>query len=294
MITAKLVKELRDKTAAGMMDCKKALEACDGDLDKAVDWLRENGISKAAKKTGRIAAEGLVKIVSNDKAAVVVELNSETDFVAKNDGFLKLIDEVANTILISDVDSLEKANDLVFQSGVKVSDAVVEATAVIGEKISFRRFAKVEKNTDQKFGLYTHFDGKTAVIALMNGGTEEVAKDIAMQIASMKPNFVSRDDIDQEFIDHERKVQEGIVANDESLAAKPEKVQKGIIEGRLSKSLQEVCLADQVFFKNPDQKVSAYLKENGAECVSFTRFIVGEGIEKKEDNFADEVASMAK
>lgn len=291
MISASLVKELRDKTGAGMMDCKKALEECEADIVKAVDWLREKGIAKAANKAGRIAAEGLTKIASANNTAIIVEINSETDFVAKNEQFLSLINDCANEILVNQPSDLEAALKIDHE-GKKLEEMITEATVTIGEKISLRRFAVVEKNDSEYFGLYTHFDGRIAVITIVEGGGAEVAKDVAMQIASMNPNFISRADIDESFITHEREIQLGIVANDPTLANKPEKVILGIVEGRLSKSLQEICLNDQLFFKNPDQKVAQYLKENNALCKMFVRYAVGEGMEKKEDNFAAEVASM--
>lgn len=291
MITAGLVKELREKTGAGMMDCKKALEETNGDMAKAVDWLREKGIAKAAKKAGRIAAEGLTRVVAEGNKAAVIEVNSETDFVAKNEQFLTLIGQVANTVLVNQPADLDAAN-LLQVDGVTIDALVTEATATIGEKISFRRFELVEKTDGQTFGLYIHMGGKISALAVIEGGNDEVAKDIAMQVASMSPSFVSRNDMDENFIAHERQVQLGIAANDPALANKPEKILAGIIEGRLSKSLQEMCLVDQVFFKNPEIKVAQYLKENNATCVRFVRYNVGEGIEKQADNFAAEVASM--
>lgn len=291
MISASLVKELRDKTGAGMMDCKKALEECDANIEKAIDWLREKGIAKAAKKAGRVAAEGLTKSIVKDNHAVIIEVNSETDFVAKNDQFLNLIDVIAAEIMVKKPASMDEALNLAV-NGKTVNDLVTDATATIGEKISFRRFEVIEKGADDVFGAYTHFDGKTSVVVVLNGGNAEVAKDMAMQIASMNPSFISRADIGEDFINHEREIQLGIIANDPAVASKPENIIKGIVEGRLSKSLQEMCLTDQVFFKNPDLKVSQYLKDNKATCVKFVRYVVGEGIEKKECNFADEVASM--
>jgi elongation factor Ts len=291
MITASLVKELREKTGAGMMDCKKALEESNGDMAKAVDWLREKGIAKAAKKAGRIAAEGLTKVVAVGDTAVVIEINSETDFVAKNEQFLSLINKVADTVLVEKPATLEAASALAVD-GSTIEGLVTEATANIGEKISFRRFVLVEKTAAQTFGQYIHMGGKISALAVISGGSEEVAKDIAMQVASMAPSFVSRENMDETFIAHERQVQMGIAANDPALANKPEKILAGIIEGRLSKSLQEMCLVDQVFFKNPEIKVAQYLKEHNAECLSFVRYSVGEGIEKQESDFAAEVASM--
>lgn len=294
-ITAKQVKELRDLTGAGMMDCKKALVATDGDVKKAIDWLREKGISKAAKKEGRTAAEGLSKIVINGNKAVVVEMNSETDFVAKNDKFLALLDKAANTILASNAKTVEEAEALTTEDGTTLKDAIVNAVAIIGEKITLRRFAIVEKKDDEIFGAYTHNGGLITAVCVVKGTDDAaVAKNVAMQIASMSPEYVSRNDMPQDVVEHERQVQTELVKNDPNLANKPDKVKAGIVEGRLSKSLEELCLVDQIFFLDQDKKVGAWLKENHAEVVTFVKYKVGEGIEKKADDFAAEVASMMK
>ncbi len=294
VISAKLVKELRDRTSAGMMDCKKALTACDGDIAKATDWLRENGIAKAVKKSGRIAAEGLTKSLCIGNKAIVIEINSETDFVAKNEQFLALVDICANAILNSDAKTNEEALALVV-NGETLDKTIMNATATIGEKITLRRFVVLTKDDADTFGDYIHMGGKiSCVVTLKNTSDNEVAHDIAMQVASMSPSFVSRNDMDADFIEHEKNIQLGILKNDESLAGKPEKVLQGIVEGRLSKSLQEMCLVDQVFFKDGTIKVAAYLKQKNTEVSTFTRFAVGEGIEKKEENFAEEVANAIK
>ncbi len=292
-VTAKLVKELRDLTAAGMMDCKKALEATDGDIKKAVDWLRENGLAKAAKKEGRIAAEGLGKVMIDGNKAVILEVNSETDFVAKNDKFLALLDTTAKTILASDAKNVEEALALTTEEGT-LNDTFVNAVATIGEKITLRRFEIVTKNDDEFFGSYTHQGGRIVAVTVTKGGDAQVAKNMAMQVASMNPTYVSRNDMPQEVVEHERSIQEELLAKDEKLAGKPEKVKAGIIEGRVSKSLQDMCLVDQEYFLDADQKCGQYLKNNGAEVLSFVKYTVGEGIEKKEENFAAEVAAMAK
>lgn len=291
MINAALVKELREKTGAGMLDCKNALVETDGDIEKAIDWLREKGIAKAAKKAGRIAAEGLVKIASAGDKAVVLEMNSETDFVAKNEKFLSLLDLTAQALLDSPIVDLPEALALPI-AGLSIAERLTEATALIGEKIDLRRFASVTKASDESFGLYTHFDGRIAVVAVLQGGDQQVAKDIAMQIASMAPSFISREEISEDFIARERAVQQGIMANDEDMAKKPENIQNNILEGRISKALQELCLRDQVFFKDSNLKVSQYLQDHQAVCRSFIRYEVGEGLEKKTADFADEVASM--
>lgn len=293
-ITAAQVKELRELTGAGMMDCKKALTECEGDIKKAIDWLREKGIAKAAKKEGRIAAEGLAKILIEGNKAVVLEVNSETDFVAKNDRFLALLDEAAKTIFNSNAKTVEEALALPTAEGT-LNDSFIAAVAIIGEKITLRRFEIVEKSDDELFGSYTHQGGRIVAVTVVKGTADaQVAKNMAMQVASMNPTYVSRDEMPQEVVAHEREVQEGIMANDPSLANKPEKVKAGIIEGRVSKSLQDMCLVDQEYFLDSSLKCGQYLKENNAEVVKFVKYIVGEGIEKKQDDFAAEVAAMAK
>lgn len=293
-ITAAQVKELRELTGAGMMDCKKALTECEGDIKKAIDWLREKGIAKAAKKEGRIAAEGLAKILIEGNKAVVLEVNSETDFVAKNDRFLALLDEAAKTIFNSNAKTVEEALALPTAEGT-LNDSFIAAVAIIGEKITLRRFEIVEKSDDELFGSYTHQGGRIVAVTVVKGTADaQVAKNMAMQVASMNPTYVSRDEMPQEVVAHEREVQEGIMANDPSLANKPEKVKAGIIEGRVSKSLQDMCLVDQEYFLDSNLKCGQYLKENNAEVVKFVKYIVGEGIEKKQDDFAAEVAAMAK
>ena len=293
-ITAAQVKELRELTGAGMMDCKKALTECEGDIKKAIDWLREKGIAKAAKKEGRIAAEGLAKILIEGNKAVVLEVNSETDFVAKNDRFLALLDEAAKTIFNSNAKTVEEALALPTAEGT-LNDSFIGAVAVIGEKITLRRFEIVEKSDDELFGSYTHQGGRIVAVTVVKGTADaQVAKNMAMQVASMNPTYVSRNEMPQEVVAHEREVQEGIMANDDSLANKPEKVKAGIIEGRVSKALQDMCLVDQEYFLDSNLKCGQYLKENNAEVVKFVKYIVGEGIEKKQDDFAAEVAAMAK
>ncbi|NLC96151.1 MAG: elongation factor Ts [Erysipelotrichaceae bacterium] len=290
-ITAALVKELREKTGAGMMDCKKALEANDGNIDKSIDWLREQGIAKSAKKSGRIAAEGLSRVKASGNKACLIEVNSETDFVAQNEQFLALMDKVVDIVLNANPTTMEEALK-VETDGVTLEQLFIDATATIGEKISFRRFEILEKADDELFGTYMHMGGKISACAVVKSNSEEVAKDMAMQVASMSPQYVSRNDMPKEIIDHERSVQEGLVKNDESLQSKPEKVLLGIVEGRLSKSLQDITLVDQVFFKNQDIKCSQYLKDNNSSVVKFVKYAVGEGIEKREENFAEEVAKQ--
>lgn len=292
MITAAQVKELRDKTGAGMMDCKKALTETDGDLAKAIDWLREKGISKAAKKADRVAAEGLTRAVVNGNRAVVFEVNSETDFVAKNEQFLELLSVLSDALVNSTVKNLEEALALEV-NGKTVEALVVDATATIGEKITLRRVEVLEKTDTEVFGSYVHMGGKISVIAKLSATDDaDVAKDMAMQVASMNPSYISRNHMPADFIEHERKIQTEIIKNDEALASKPEGVLKGILEGRLSKSLQDSSLVDQLFFKDQDKKVADVVKAAKTEVLAFVRYAVGEGIEKKADNFAEEVLNQ--
>ena len=290
-ITASLVKELRDRTGAGMMDCKKALTNCDGDLSKAADWLRENGIAKAVKKAGRIAAEGLSKVVVKGNKACVVEINSETDFVAKNEQFLTLVDTIANALVDAGVKTVEEAN-AVSVNGETIENLLINATATIGEKITLRRFEVVEKADDEVFGDYVHMGGKISVIVVLKGSDATVAHNIAMQVASMSPSYISRDYMEAEVVEKERAIQTEILKNDASLAGKPEKVLAGIIEGRVSKTLQEMCLVDQLYILDQGMKVSQFLKNNNTAVTSMVRYAVGEGIEKREENFAEEVAKQ--
>ncbi len=290
-ISAKLVKELRDRTGAGMLDCKKALEATEGNVDKAIDWLREKGISSAQKKSGRIAAEGTTNIVSEGNKAVIIEVNSETDFVAKNTQFVELVNNLSKVILDNNPADLDAALALEI-GGETVADAVIAATATIGEKITLRRFNVLTKTDEQVFGEYIHMGGKISALTVVNG-SDEVAKDMAMQVASMSPIYVSQKDIPAESVEHETNIQIEIVKNDPELAGKPEKVIEGIIKGRVSKSLQDLSLVDQIYFKDGKEKVGAYLKGEGAEVVTFVRYGLGEGIEKKVEDFAEEVAKAA-
>jgi len=292
MITAAQVKELRDKTGAGMMDCKKALTETNGDIALAIDWLREKGISKAAKKADRIAAEGLTKAVVDGNRAVVLEVNSETDFVAKNEQFLHLLTVVGSVLLKSSAKTIEEALALEFE-GKTLENWVLDATSTIGEKITFRRFEVLEKTDAEVFGAYVHMGGKISTITKLSATEDaDIAKDMAMQVASMSPFYISRQHMPADYIEHERKIQSEIIKNDEALSSKPENVLKGILEGRLSKTLQESSLVDQLFFKDQDKKVAEVLKSAKTEVVAFVRYAVGEGIEKKADNFAEEVMNQ--
>ena len=289
MITASMVKELREKTGAGMMDCKKALEACEGNMDKAVDWLREKGIAKAAKKESRIAAEGLCKIKVDGNTAVMVEVNSETDFVAKNAEFTGFVDYLLDEILKNNVKTNEDV--LAIKDGEEtVSDKLVALTAKIGEKLSFRRFEKVTKADDETFGTYIHLGGKIGTIIVVKGANEEVAKDVAMQAAAMSPVALTREGVPAEMVEHEREVVTEQVKNE--AAGKPENIIEKMVNGRIDKFYKEIVLEEQAFIKENKLTVSKYVSDNGGEIKSMVRFAVGEGIEKRQENFADEVMSQ--
>ena len=277
-ITAKQVKELREMTSAGMMDCKKALTECDGDIQKAVDWLREKGISKAAKKEGRIAAEGLTRVAVAGNTAALIEVNSETDFVAKNEQFLSLLDTIEAAVLANKPANNDEALAIATENGT-IADLLTQATATIGEKITFRRFEIVEKADNQTFGTYMHMGGTISALAVVEG-SEEVAKDMAMQVASMSPKYVSQKDVPADVVEHERNLQQQIMAADPAMASKPEKILAGILNGKVSKHFKDVCLMDQEYFKDPNEKVANFLKANKANVVKFVRFQAGEGIEK--------------
>jgi len=283
-----LVKQLRDQTGAGMMDCKKALEASDCDLDKAVDWLREKGIAKSVSRESRVAAEGLANIAVDGNSAVLVEINTETDFTARNDRFKDLVKDVATIILTYKPATVEDALALPATEG-PVSELISAVSFATGEKMTLRRFEIVEKNDDQLFGQYVHHDGKTAAIVVLNGSNEEVGKPIAMQIASMKPQYVDRASMPQEIVEHETQVQTEIAKNDPNNANKPANIIEKMVTGRVAKALQEMCLVDQAFILDGNLKVSAYLKENGMSVDSFVVYVVGEGIEKRKDCWVDEV-----
>lgn len=290
-ITAQMVKELREKTGAGMMDCKKALVETDGDMEKAIDLLREKGIAKAAKKSDRIASEGMTHVVSNDKHAIVLEVNAETDFVAKNDKFQELVEKLANHLLAVRPASLEDALKTEIEDGVTVQEYITEAITKIGENISLRRFDITEKGENCAFGEYIHMNGRIGVVVLLNGTTDSaVAKDIAMHIAAINPKYISREDVDAEELAHEKEVLTQQALNE----GKPENIVEKMVEGRLKKWLSEISLLDQPFVKDPDMTVGEYAKKHGATVESFVRFEVGEGIEKKEDNFVEEVMSQVK
>lgn len=288
-IKASDVKSLRDMTGAGMLDCKKALTETDGDIDKAIDYLREKGISKAAKKADRIAAEGIANIYIKENKAVVVEVNAETDFVAKNQEFLNMVDTIGNTILNSEVTDLESALSLSTSNGT-INDLIISETATIGEKLSLRRIEVVSKNDDEVFGSYLHMGGKIASLVVLKGTDESVAKDVAMQSAAMRPKYICREDVNKDEVEHERSV---LTEQALTEGAKPEFVDK-IIIGRLNKFYQEICLIEQTFVKDSDLTVKAYLDNNNSTVTKMVRFEVGEGMEKRSENFADEVMGQIK
>ncbi|GAE36057.1 translation elongation factor Ts [Halalkalibacter akibai] len=290
-VTASMVKELREKTGAGMMDCKKALTETNGDMDKAVDFLREKGIASAAKKADRVAAEGLTLVKSEGNKAVIVEINSETDFVAKNENFQKLVNELATHVLTNSPASVEEALTQSFAEGQTVQEYINSSIAKIGEKISLRRFEIVEKGDGDAFGEYLHMGGRIGVLTVLSGSTDaELAKDVAMHIAAINPTYVTRDEVSQEEVEREREVLTQQALNE----GKPANIVEKMVEGRLSKYFEQVCLLDQPFVKDGDQKVGKYVKNKGAEVKSFIRYEVGEGMEKREDNFAEEVMSQVK
>ena len=287
MFKASDVKELREKTGAGMLDCKKALEENNGDMEKAIDWLREKGIAKAAKKESRIAAEGLCQIKVDGNTAVILEVNSETDFVAKNEEFTKFVDYLADQILANDVKTVEDV--LAVKDGNEtINDKLVALVAKIGEKISFRRFEKISKEDGAVFGTYKHMGGKIGTVVVVKGSNEEVAKDVAMQACAMNPTALNRESIPADVVERESHIiKEQVMAE-----GKPEDIAEKMVVGRLNKFYKEVCLVEQAFIKDSGISVADYVKNNGGEVLSMVRIAVGEGIEKRQDNFAEEVMSQ--
>lgn len=292
-ITAALVKELREKTGAGMMDCKKALVETAGDVEKAIEWLREKGIAKAQRKSSRIAAEGVCDIRISGNKAMMFEINCETDFVAKNDTFKALVHRVGDILIQSSARNVEEALAIDVQ-GKSLETILLENVASIGENISLRRLEVITKNDAQVFGHYIHMFGAIASLVLMNGGDFETAKDVAMHVAASSPLYMQSSDISETFIQHEREIltKEALNENAESDKPKPEAIIIKMVEGRLNKNLKEICLVNQPFIKNPDQSVGEYVKAKGASIAAFKRLAVGEGIEKKAENFADEVMAQ--
>ena len=293
MKTASMVKDLREKTGAGMMDCKKALTETNGDMEKAIEYLREKGITKAAKKSSRIAAEGLVLayVTEDGKIGSAVEVNSETDFVAQNAEFRSFVEALAKQVALKspkDVDDLMK-QEFIDEAGKTVSEALIEKVAKIGENINIRRFVRFE-TTDGLIEKYIHGDGKIAVLVNMKNADKELAKDICMQIAAARPEFLDEKSVPAERLAKEMEILKAQAINE----GKPAAIAEKVVQGRIGKFYSEICLIDQEFVKNPDMKVADLLKSKGAEVVEFARIERGEGIEKKEENFAEEVMKQIK
>ena len=292
MVTASTVKELREKTGAGMMDCKKVLTETDGDIEKAIELLRERGIAKAAKKSDRVAAEGIVEayISEDGKVGAVVEVNSETDFVAKNDEFKNFVLSIAKQIATQNPANVEEllSQKSIDNSEKTVQEVLTEKIATIGENMTIRRFARFEAN-----GLvekYIHGDGKIGVLVEMENGTSELAKDICMQIAAARPEFLDRESVPQERVDKEMEILKAQAMNE----GKPAEIAEKMVQGRIGKFYSEICLVEQAFVKNQDLKIKDLLSSKGAKVLKFARLEKGEGIEKKEENFAEEVMNQLK
>jgi len=288
MITASLVKELREKTGAGMLDCKKALEENNGDINASIDWLREKGISKAAKKADRIAAEGVAAILTKGNKAVIIEVNAETDFVAKNEKFTDMVNTILETIMESDATTLEDALKLSTNEGT-IEELIVARTATIGEKLSFRRVEVVTKKDSESFGDYIHMGGKIAVLTVVDNASSNVAKDVAMHAAAMKPLYVKSSEVPTEVLDKEKEIMKEQLLNE----GKPAERIEGILVGKVKKYYEEVCLENQIFVKAENKEtVAEFVKNNGGTITTMVRFEVGEGMEKREENFAEEVAKQ--
>ncbi len=286
-VTASLVKDLREKSGAGMMDCKKALAECNGDIDAAMDYLREKGIAKAEKKGSRIAAEGLANIYVSADKAVILEVNSETDFVSKNEEFTSMIDTIGNAVLNSTATTLDEVLKLSVEEGT-VEDLIIAKTAKIGEKLSLRRIEVVEKSSEEVFGSYLHMGGKIAVLTVLRGANEEIAKDVAMQAAAMAPRYVFISDVPEDVVAREREVLKEQSMNE----GKPADIAEKMVEGRIKKFYKEICLAEQAFIKDGDISVNTYVTNSGGEIKKMIRYEVGEGMEKRTDNFAEEVMNQ--
>ncbi|MBZ5948086.1 translation elongation factor Ts [Leuconostoc gasicomitatum] len=287
-ITAAQVKELRDKTSVGMMDAKKALVEADGDLEKAIDLLREKGMAKAAKKGDRVAAEGMTYVAVDGNKAAIIELNSETDFVAGNAEFNDLLKAVANAIVEFTPADVESALALEVKAGQTLNDMIVGTTQITGEKITLRRFAVVEKSKSENFGAYSHLAGSISSLVVVEGASEAAAKDIAMHVAAIAPQYVSDDEVPTEVVEREKAVQ----LASEDLAGKPDNIKEKMVEGRIKKFLAEISLLDQAFVKNGDQTVAQFIASQNGSVKSFVRYQVGDGIEKKVTDLAEEVAKQ--
>ena len=290
MISASTVKELREITGEGMMDCKKALTETNGDIEKAIEYLREKGISKAAKKSSRVAAEGVVAaFVSEDaKTGAVVEVNAETDFVSKNEEFVAFVNKLVEIVAVKAPKDVEELKTMEFENGKTVEEVLTEKIATIGENMSIRRFERIE--TDNLVGKYIHGNGQIAVLVELKGGNQEVAKDVCMQVAALNAEFLDESQIPADRVEKEKEIITQQTINE----GKPANIAEKIAEGRLKKYFEELCLVHQKFVKDSSKTVSEYVKENGGEIVKFYRLEKGEGIEKKEDNFVEEVMSQLK
>ncbi|AXF96603.1 translation elongation factor Ts [Spiroplasma phoeniceum] len=293
-VTAQLVKELRDRTGAGMLDCKKALEATDGKIEEAITWLREKGITKAAKKSDRVAAEGLVGLVTKGDKTVIFEVNSETDFVAKNKQFLDLMATVGETLINNEPKTVEDALKISV-NGESLETVIVHAIATIGEKITLRRFKIIHLKADQSMGFYLHSNNRIVTVLTFSGKIDEtIGKQLAMHVCAMRPQFISRDDISTDFLNSEKAILTAETKNDPKNAEKPDNILEKMVEGRLNKQLAEISFLDQVFVVNPDQKISDVIKANNVHIVDMIRYEVGEGIEKEEIDFASEVMAQVR
>ena len=292
MFSAQDVKALRERTGAGMMDCKKALQETNGNMDDAITWLREKGISKAAKKAERIAAEGLTESYIEDSKAVVVEVNCETDFVAKNEEFKSFINNLAKTLVNTDVKTVEEANELtLLNTNETIKEAVVNLTAKIGEKISFRRFEIVEKTDGQTFGVYSHMGGRITSLVVLEGANEEVAKDVAMHAAAMRPQYLNKDEVPSDVLETAQEIMREQLLNE----GKPEDRINQILIGKTNKFYEEVCLENQIYIKAENKEsVGKYVSQNNGSIVKMIRYEVGEGMEKRNENFAEEVMNQIK
>ena len=289
MITAELVKQLREKTGAGMMDCKKVLTETDGDMEKAAELLRERGIAKAAKKSGRVAAEGLVAtyVTADKKVGSIVEVNAETDFVGKNEEFVKFVNDVAEVIAEKNPADVETLLETSYkESGKTVKEVLTEKIATIGENMTIRRFERFE--SEGLVESYIHGAGKIAVLVDFAKGESELAKDVCMQIAAARPEYLNREAVPQERVEKEMEILKAQAMNE----GKPAEIAEKMVQGRIGKFYSEICLLDQEFVKDSSVKVGQLIKNKGAEMVRFARFEKGEGIEKKEENFAEEVAKQ--
>ena len=294
MSTMELIKTLRDRTGAGLTDCKKALTESNNDLEKATDWLREKGIAKAAKKADRIAAEGLTTIVTDGNYGLICEVNSETDFVAKNEKFINFVNTIAKAMLDAKANNVEEGLAAACE-GATVADYITSNTATIGEKLSLRRIALVTKNDADSFGSYLHMGGKIGTLCVLaNTNNTDVAKDVAMHVAAINPSYVNPSDIPSDEIEKERHIQAMAAQNDEKLKDKPAAALEKILDGKINKWKSEISLTEQPFVKDPGTSVGKYVAQYGANVTTFVRYAVGEGLQKREENFAEEVAKQAK